>query len=595
MRILTAEEMRGVDRAAIERLGLPGLVLMENAALGVVDAIGRQYPRAESAAIFCGPGNNGGDGLAVARQLATRGYAVEIFLVAGTARKAGTAGKAGEAGDAAEAGKEAAAAAVAPVAAAGKAGERPLAGDAGLQLAVCRRLELTIHELAPDGDAAEAEAGLTAALAAAGRHDLVIDALFGTGLARPLTGWFARLVEGLNEVPRPRVAVDIPSGLSGSSAEPPGPHLLADLTVTFAAPKVAHVFPPAADAAGELVVTDLGFPRRLVDEAAGDLHLLVGEELAGLLPPRARDSHKGDYGHLLLVAGSPGKAGAAVLAARAAVRAGAGLVTAAVPEAILQIVHLGSIESMVLPLPAGSAGPPREHGAGHGAAGDPGDPGDRGNSGDPGRHRGLAAAAADQVLEAAAGKSALAVGPGLGQDAGTVAAIRRLAAAADLPLVLDADGINAFAGRPEELAARRAPTVLTPHPGELGRLLGISTAEVQADRPAAARRAAAATGAIVVLKGSLTLIAAPGGGLYVNPTGNPGMASGGTGDVLTGILGGLVAQRLEPLDAACLAVYLHGLAGDLAMVRLRGPALAAEDLIASLPAAFADLADGKAP
>ena len=529
MRILTAEEMRGVDRAAIERLGLPGLVLMENAALGVVDAIGRQYPRAESAAIFCGPGNNGGDGLAVARQLATRGYAVEIFLALGTAGKAGTAG------------------------------DRPLAGDAGLQLAVCRRLELTIHELALGGDAAEAEAGLAAALAAAARHDLVIDALFGTGLARPLTGWFARLVEGLNEVPRPRVAVDIPSGLSGSSAEPPGPHLLADLTVTFAAPKVAHVFPPAADAAGELVVTDLGFPRRLVDEAAGDLHLLVGEELAGLLPPRARDSHKGDYGHLLLVAGSPGKAGAAVLAARAAVRAGAGLVTAAVPEPILQIVHLGSIESMVLALPAGTA------------------------------------AAAEQVLAAAAGKSALAVGPGLGQDAGTVAAIRRLAVAAELPLVLDADGINAFAGRPEELAARRAPTVLTPHPGELGRLLGISTAEVQADRPAAARRVAAATGAIVVLKGSLTLIAAPRGGLYVNPTGNPGMASGGTGDVLTGILGGLVAQRLEPLDATCLAVYLHGLAGDLALARLRGPSLAAEDLIASLPAAFADLADGKSP
>jgi NAD(P)H-hydrate epimerase len=527
MRILTAEAMRGVDRAAIERLGLPGLVLMENAALGVVDAIGRQYPEAESAAIFCGPGNNGGDGLAVARQLATRGYAVEIFVAVGKAGKAG------------------------------KAGERQPSGDAGLQLAVCRRLELTIHELATDGDAPAAAAGLAAALAAAGRHDLVIDALFGTGLARPLTGFYARLVEGLNEVPRPRVAVDIPSGLSGSHAEAPGPHLLADLTVTFAAPKVAHVFPPAADAVGELVVTDLGFPRRLVDEAEGDLHLLVGEELGGLLPPRARDSHKGDYGHLLLVAGSPGKAGAAVLAARAAVRAGAGLVTAAVPETILQIVHLGSIESMVLPLAAGLS--------------------------------------AEQVLAAAAGKSALAVGPGLGQEAETVAAIRRLVAAVELPLVLDADGINAFAGRPAELAARRAPTVLTPHPGELGRLLGISTAEVQADRPAAARRAAAATGAIVVLKGSLTLIAAPGGGLYVNPTGNPGMASGGTGDVLTGILGGLLAQRLEPLDAACLAVYLHGLAGDLALARLRGPSLAAEDLIASLPAAFADLADGKAP
>jgi len=518
MRILTAAAMRGVDRLASEQLGLSGLVLMENAALGVADAIGRQYPRAESAAVFCGPGNNGGDGLAVARHLATRGYAVEVFLADGG---------------------------------------RPLDGDAAVQLDICRRLALTIYTLPKDGDAAAATA-VAAALAAASRHDLVVDALFGTGLARPLGGLFARLVEGLNEVPRPRVAVDIPSGLSGSSAEPPGPHLRADLTVTFAAPKVAHVFPPAADAVGELVVADLGFPPSLVDQAEGDLHLLVGEELAGLLPPRARDSHKGDYGHLLLVAGSLGKAGAAVLAARAAVRAGAGLVTAAVPEPILPILHLGSVESMGVPLPASAGGA-------------------------------LAAAAAARVLAAAAGKSALALGPGLGQEEETAEAIRRLVAAAPLPLVLDADGLNAFAGRAAELAERTAPTVLTPHPGELGRLLGISAAEVQADRQAAARRAAAATGAVVVLKGSLTLIAAPGGGLYVNPTGNPGMASGGTGDVLTGTLGGLLAQRLAPLDAACLGVYLHGLAGDLALARLRGPSLAAGDLIESLPAAFAEL------
>ncbi len=522
MRILTAEAMRGVDRVAIEQLGLPGLVLMENAALGVVDAIGRQYPQAESAAVFCGPGNNGGDGLAVARQLATRGYAVEIFLADGG---------------------------------------RPLTGDAATQLEICRRLALTLHQLPPDGDV---DAALAAALAAAAQHDLVVDALFGTGLGRPLAGLFARLVEGLNEVPRPRVAVDIPSGLSGSRADLPGPHLRADLTVTFAAPKVAHVFPPAADAVGELVVTDLGFPPRWIDEAEGDLHLLVGEELCGLLPPRARDSHKGDFGHLLLVAGSVGKAGAAVLAARAAVRAGAGLVTAAVPEPILAIVQQGSIESMGVPLPAGAAG-------------------------------GLAAAAVERILAAAAGKSAVALGPGLGQEEETAGAIRRLAAALELPLVLDADGLNAFAGRAEELAGRPAPTVLTPHPGELGRLLGVSTAEVQADRLAAARRAAAATGAVVVLKGSLTLVAAPGGGVWVNPTGNPAMASGGTGDVLTGIAGSLAAQRLPPLDAARLAVYLHGLAGDRAHARLGGPCLAAEDLIAALPAAMAELATGDAP
>jgi hydroxyethylthiazole kinase-like uncharacterized protein yjeF len=541
--------MRALDRRVIEEVGLPGLVLMENAALGVVEAIARHYPAAESAAIFCGPGNNGGDGLAVARQLAARGYGVEVFVAAGG---------------------------------------RPLAGDAALQLAVCRRLGLTVHEIGPaaptggvgakdgesaglpgdgeDGEEAD-QPGVAGWVAAAWEHDLVVDALFGTGLARPLGGFFARLVEGLNEVPRPRVAVDIASGISGSSAEPLGPHLRADLTVTFAAPKVGHIFPPASAAAGELAVADLGYPARLVEEAEGDLHLLVGEELAGLLPPRAGDSHKGDYGHLLLVAGALGKAGAAVLAARAAVRAGAGLVTVATPAPVLPILQLGSTESMVVALPAGDAGAL--------AAG--------------------AAAAVLALLEGVAGKSALALGPGLGQDAATAAAIREVVAGARLPLVLDADGLNAYAGRAGELAARPAPTVLTPHPGELGRLLGTSAAAVQADRPAAARRAAALTGAIVVLKGSLTLIAAPGGGLYVNPTGNPGMATGGSGDVLTGILGALLAQRLAPLDATRLAVYLHGLAGDLAMARLGGPSLAAGDLIEALPGAFAELAAGTAP
>ncbi|HVT58816.1 MAG TPA: NAD(P)H-hydrate dehydratase [Thermoanaerobaculia bacterium] len=513
MRILTAEAMRAVDQAAISGLGIPSLVLMENAAIGVADAIGEVYPGAESAAIFCGPGNNGGDGLALARQLATRGYAVEVFVATG--------------------------------------GKEP-EGDAAVQLAICRRLGLPVAVLSGQDE-------IAACCAAARELDLVVDALFGTGLGRPLGGLFAALVEALNELPRPRVAVDLPSGLSGSRSDCWGPHILADLTVTFAAPKLAHLFPPAAAAVGELVVTDLGFPPHLIEQAPGDLHLLVGEEIAELLPRRAAESHKGDYGHLLLVAGSVGKAGAAILAARAAVRAGAGLVTAAVPEPIVTAVDLGSVESMTLPLPAGASGQ-------------------------------LAGDAVDRVLAATAGKSALALGPGLGQEEETVAAIRRLAAEAALPLVLDADGINAFAGRPGDLAGRRAPTVLTPHPGELGRLLGISTAEVQGDRPAAARRAARESGAMVVLKGSLTLVAVPGGALYVNPTGNPGMASGGTGDVLTGTLAGLLAQRLPALDAALLGVYLHGLAGDLALRRRGGPALAAGDLIDLLPEAFAELA-----
>ncbi len=514
MRILTAEAMREVDRAAIEDLGIPSLVLMENAAIGVVEALGKAFGEAESVAIFCGPGNNGGDGLAVARHLSVRGWEVRVFLITGG---------------------------------------RKLSGDAEVQLGICRKAEVPILEIA-------SEDRLGPALEAAAECDIVVDALFGTGLDRPLEGLFAQVVDAINALPAPCVAVDLPSGLSASESQPIGPHVTADLTVTFAAPKVAHVFPPAADAVGEMVVTDLGIPPRLVndvEEEDGDLHLLMGEELADLLPEREPGSHKGDYGHALIVAGSPGKAGAAILAARAAVRAGAGLVTVGVPEPILQTVDLGSIESMTLGLPVGALGQ-------------------------------IADEAVGKVLDAAEGKAVLALGPGLGQEPETVETIRRIALECPLPVVIDADGLNAFAGRARDLAARRVETVLTPHPGELGRLLGVSTAQIQEDRVAAARGAAEETGAIVVLKGHLSLIAS-GTAVFVNPTGNPGMATGGSGDVLTGLIAGLIAQGLDALDATVLAVYLHGLAGDLAAGRLGEIALAAGDLIEMLPAAFAAL------
>jgi NAD(P)H-hydrate epimerase len=332
----------------------------------------------------------------------------------------------------------------------------------------------------------------------------------------------------------------------------------ADATVTFAAPKPAQVLFPAAALVGELVVADLGVPPALVERVGGDLHLLLADELLGALPRRRPDAHKGDFGHVLVVAGGPGKTGAAVLAARAAVRAGAGLVTAAVPAPLVATVAAGALESMTLALPAGADGA-------------------------------LAGEAVAALLAAAAERDVVALGPGLGLAEATAAAVREFVAACPKPLVLDADGVNAFAGRAEELAARRggAALVLTPHPGEMGRLLGTSTAEVQADRPAAARRAAAACRAVVVLKGHRSLVAAPAGGVWVVPTGNPGMATGGTGDVLTGALAALLAQLGDPLAAARLAVYAHGLAGDDAAERVGEVGLAAGDVLDGLPAALA--------
>lgn len=515
MRILTSAGARAFDQRAME-LGLPSLVLMENAAVGLADAVGEFFPSAREVVLFCGPGGNGGDGLALARQLATRGYGTTSFLVLGG---------------------------------------RELHGDVAVQLAVARGLGLGLVELASEAD-------LAAAFAAARRSHLIVDALFGVGLTRPLAGLEAHLVTALANLGVPRLAVDLPSGLAGDFAIPFGPHSVADVTVTFGTPKPAHVLYPAAAAVGRLVVADLGVPASLADELeepARPGYWTTAEDVAALVIPRAADGHKGTYGHLLVVAGGPGKAGAAVLAARAAVRAGAGLVTVATPAPLVPLVDAGSLESMTAALPADAEG-----------AFGPG--------------------AAAGVLSLASGKQAVVLGPGLGAAG---AEIRQAVRGLEVPLVLDADGLNAFAGRLEELAERRAPTLLTPHPGELARLLGITTSEVTRDRLAAARRAAAQARAWVVAKGAGTLVVSPEGDYHVNSTGNPGLASGGSGDVLAGVLGALLAQGYEPREAAVLGVFWHGLAADRLAARIGGLAIPAGDLAAELPAAFGAMVAGE--
>lgn len=517
MKVLTTGAMSELERRAIEEFGIPGILLMENAANGVVDAALDRFPTAKSAIVFCGPGNNGGDGLAVARLLTARGLGV-LALVATEGRE--------------------------------------YSGDARIQFEAVRQgsgsgLDLQILE--PGSDISEIVARLSAA-------DLVVDALFGTGLSRPLSGSFADLTAGINRLRAPVVSVDLPSGLHGDRAEPPGPHVVADLTVTFAFLKTAHVLEPACEAVGEVIITGLGIPERLLDEASAELFLLEADDVSESLEPRPREAHKGDFGHLLVVAGSLGKSGAAVLAARAAVRSGAGLVTAAVPEPIVGVVEAASLETMTSVLPASASGE-------------------------------ISADALGPLERQAVGKQAIALGPGLGGSEGAAEVIRVFCLSSSVPLVLDADGLNAFAGRLSDLQAREGSTVLTPHPGELGRLLGTSTAEVVRTRLASVRRAAQEAGAVVILKGRATLIADPRGAVYVNPTGNPGMATGGTGDVLTGVIGALLAQGASALEAARLGAYVHGLAGDRAASALGERSLAAGDLLDSLPGAFEELSE----
>jgi NAD(P)H-hydrate epimerase len=514
MIILTAQEMQEADRQAVERYGIPSICLMENAASAVAEVVVHRFPQAQRVAVLCGKGNNGGDGFAAARMLHNKGYAVEIVFF-------------GSLQDA--------------------------RGDARTNLEICRKLgiPLTLVRTARQVEAAEA--------AAAGA-DVVVDALFGTGLARPLEGMWANMVERVNALPVPVLAVDVPSGLGGVSGAVDGPAVRAAATVTFGCLKPPHVFPPASEFCGEVVVADIGIPVETL-EGLSSMRLSTAEELRLFLPDRHKDAHKGTYGHTVCVCGSMEKPGAAVLACLGALRAGAGLVTCASVAEVLAQVAGNAFEAMGLAL-----------------------------DGTPDRT--VARAALPRLLAFLVDKDALVVGPGLSVLPDTDAFIRDLVLSSRLPLVLDADGLNAFAGQAHLLAKREAPTVLTPHPGELARFLETSVEEVQADRLAAARRAAEATGSTVVLKGHLTLVALPGSTTWVNPTGNPGMATGGMGDLLSGMIGSFLGQGLPPEKAAPLGVYLHGLAGDLAEKETGPASLLPRDLADRIPDAFKAL-DGE--
>lgn len=491
MEVLDTERMRQADRIAIEEMKIPGLVLMENAGRGVAEAILDEVPGIGSRRVWivAGRGNNGGDGFVVARHLTRYGVAARVLLVGSSLAR--------------------------------------LAGDARAMAAAWSGIGGVTIEV---GDARRWR---SAAEFLAG--DVIVDALFGTGLSRPLDGLAAEVVETIDRAGGAGatvVAVDLPSGLFSSSPATPGPAVQADLTVTFARPKIAHLLPPAEHLCGTVVVVDIGIPDAAIHRAGSDLHWVLIDEAALMLPERDPGDHKGHFGHVLVVAGSVGKAGAAALTGWGALRSGAGLVTIATPSPVRVEVASFAPELMTEALPASRSGE-------------------------------LAKGAAARALALAEGCSVLAVGPGVG--AGAAAEIRTLVARSPLPIVLDADGVNAFAGRLDALAKRRAPLVVTPHPGEAARLLGTSVDEVQADRVAAARAIARRADAVAVLKGYRTIVADPSGVAFINPTGNPGMATAGMGDALTGIIAALLGQGLDPLDGAVLGAYLHGLAADLAV------------------------------
>lgn len=508
MKLATAQEIRNIDRRAIREFGMPGAVLMENAAAAIADGMERFFDGLDGVkvGIICGKGNNGGDGLALARRLRIRGVPVRVALLAPFAS---------------------------------------LAGDAKLNLSILRRTDVEVLPNASPKVLADVVAW----------SDIVVDAMLGVGLAAPLKGKYALAAELMDVAGRPVVAVDIPSGIHADTGEVMGSAVRADLTVTMALPKRGLVLHPGAAHAGEVQVADIGIPPEVIDRENIPVSLLDQGSVQAGLGLRQRDSHKGDHGHLLVVAGSLGKAGAAVMAAQGALRTGAGLVTVATPLSQVPVIQQQVREAMCIP-------------AGESIDGT------------------LGAGADGELLKAQRSLHALAIGPGLSMHQETAQAVRGLVQAAELPMVIDADGINALAGAVDILKKARAPIVLTPHPGEMARLLGVTAGEVQADRINIARNFSTKHGVTVVLKGAGTVIATPQGEAFVNTTGNPGMATAGTGDVLAGMIGSLLAQGYGAADAACLGVYLHGLAGDLAAGEKGEEGMIAGDLIEMIPAAI---------
>ncbi len=513
MRVLNSAQMKEADRRTIDDIGIPSLVLMENAGRQAVAAMEAMYGDLleRQVAVLCGRGNNGGDGFVVARTLAQRGVDVSVFLI-------------------------------------GRVAE--VRGDARVNLDILGRLSVSVVEIA-DSQAWELH------FSEVSDCTLIVDAIFGTGLNAPISGYIESVVTDVNASGIPVVAIDLPSGLSADSADSIGPSIEAELTITLAAPKIPLVLPPAETHAGDVVIADIGIPGEVLESLDGPhVDLSTRASMRELITPRTPDGHKGDYGHVLIVAGSMGKTGAAHLSAVGALRSGAGLVTVATPAMCQPILSAMGPEYMTEAL--------------RGAA------------------DGIDPDEVDHVIEMA--RDVLAIGPGLGSAPGTREFIRQLVDRATMPLVIDADGLTAFAGDPEHLAGREGrDVIITPHPGEMARLVGMSTDEVQASRLEIARNFAVAHHVFVVLKGHRTLIATPDEKVFINPTGNPGMATGGTGDILTGMIAAWLAQLLDAEAACRIAVYLHGLAGDLAEADEGEVAMTSGDLAGHLGDAILEL------
>ena len=515
MIVVTAAEMRKIDQDTIDGIGIPGIVLMETAGSEIVRIIDRHYPTAQRVCILVGKGNNGGDGLVIARQLAHTGREVHIFLVTSP---------------------------------------DSFTGEARINLNIAYNLGLQIEETLTDASTYVRNCGC----------ELLVDAIFGTGLHSDVREPISKIINEINTLPIPILAVDLPSGLDADTGNPLGTCVKADRTVTIGLPKRGLLLHPGAELTGQLDIVDIGFPQQVIEKQDINVNWTTKKEAACWLPPRATASHKGSYGRVLVVAGSTGMTGAASLTSEAALRSGAGLVTLAIPKSLNAILEVKLSEVMTLPLPETEIGS-------------------------------LAESATQFILEyAEKNESILAIGPGLSQHPETVTLVHQLIKEnreqeLELRMVIDADGLNAIAKAKELFPLLGEDAVLTPHLGEMARLTDSPITELVANRISTAEEFAQKYGVTLILKGAPTVISETKGKVWINSTGNPGMATAGMGDVLTGVIAGLMAQKVSSVKAATLGVYLHGLAGDIAAETSGRHGLIASDVLRTIPQAISSL------
>jgi NAD(P)H-hydrate epimerase len=511
MKVITVHTMQEIDKQTIKDYGIPGLQLMENAGRSCVDEIVAEFGLTGRAVVMGGRGNNGGDGFVIARLLIQKGWSVKVIILV----------------------------------------ERDqISGDAAANL---ERLPRPVVSYCPH------ERQLSAIyMEEIFEADLIVDAMIGTGLNSNVSGVYLEAVNLINASGRPVVSVDIPSGVHGTNGRVMGDAVRAYMTVTFAFAKLGHVLYPGAEHTGRLIVADIGIPPELMASAIG-YEFLDEAAVRPLLHPRGRQSHKGTFGHCLIIAGSSGKSGAAALSANSAVRAGSGMVTLAAAEKIHSILEIKTTEAMTVALPYSGSGF-------------------------------LANDAFPAIVTLLPDKDAVAIGPGLGRSPGTCTLVQHLVETITLPLVIDADALNALAEDITVLTRKKSgQVILTPHPGEMSRLSGTSIPDLEAIRLSVAQEFATKYGVFLILKGARTIIAAPSGAVAINGSGNPGMATGGMGDVLTGIIVSLLGQGYVAWDACRLGVFLHGFAADMVADDKGEIGLNASDVLEKLPYAYSRL------